>query len=94
MSESSIRSLGVPNRVICFQKDLSADVIMKKSQVPHVCHKISNSGNAVWDIVISPVGVFRLNNCVGGGSLPIRPRTPCLAPAGLPALFSTIVCKG
>ena len=68
MSESSMRSLGVPNRVICIQDYLSANVVIEKSQFLHICHKISNSGNAVWDIVISPVGVFRLNNCVGGGS--------------------------
>ena len=70
MSERSMRSLGVPNRVIFIQKCLLANFIMKKSQVPHNRHKISNSGNTVWDIVISPVGVFSLNSCVGCGSLP------------------------
>ena len=65
MSESSVRSLGVPNRVIWIQECLSDEVVMEKSQVPHICLKISNSGNAVWDIVSSPAGVFSLNKCVG-----------------------------
>ena len=66
MSKCSVRSLGVSNRVICIQDYLSANVVIEKSQFLHICHKISSSGNAVWDVVISPVGVFSLNNSVGG----------------------------
>ena len=68
MSKCSVRSLGVSNRVICIQDYLSANVVIEKSQFLHICHKISSSGNSLWEFVTSPTGVFILNSCVGCGS--------------------------
>ena len=68
MSKCSVRSLGVSNRVICIQDYLSANVVIEKSQFLHICHKISSSGNSLWEFVTSPTGVFTLNSCVGCGS--------------------------